>query len=327
MNLKKLPKIMLNLSFESSVSYDDIKYYSSLNEDELKDELFFNDKDDINSYNKKINFAIDYLQTSNKLKKAAYDLALKLKEDNICYAEIVVTPKLHMKEELSVETIINSVRNGFKAAEADKYNILIGVSKSETIDYFYELGNIYQKYKDDGVCGISIIGESLVKRIYDYKNIFNYLNENEIPFAFNCDSYDTPDEMLVLVKNNVKRIIGGLNSMIDFAVMGEAILKRVLFVEQIKPLIVNKELDSYMDDKIKNMLSSGANLAVSIHSLTIENCDLTLEFEHLINCQMFTEEEILKMNKNALIYSFLNVMDKQYLIEKIEKIKNSKKYQ
>ena len=45
-----------------------------------------------------------------------------------------------------------------------------------------------------------------------------------------------------------------LNSMIDFSVMGEAILKRILFVEQIKPLIVYKELDSYMDDKIKNGL-------------------------------------------------------------------------
>ena len=51
--------------------------------------------------------------------------------------------------------------------------------------------------------------------------------------------------------------------MIDFSVMAEAILKRILFVEQPKALIAKKELNNYMDDILKKMNEAGTLIAIS----------------------------------------------------------------
>ena len=310
MNLEKLPKIALNLNFESSVGYEDIKYYSSLQPDELDQILFVNSNDNAQIYAKRKNFALGQLQLPNKLKKAAYELALKLKKDNVIYAEIVVTPTLHINEGLSFENILYFIRQGFKEAEALNYKILLGALKNEKKDANIELINLYEQYKDDFVCGIAIVGESMANRIPDFKDFFDLLNEKQIPFSFDCGIFDTPEDIKFLIDNNVQRIVGGLNSMIDFSVMGEAVLKRIMFVEQPKALIAKKELASYLDDKLKNMASSGCIMAISIDSLTLENISIGEELSHIVDVQMFSLEDVLKMNKNALIYSFLDVAGK-----------------
>jgi adenosine deaminase len=310
MNFYKLPKVMLNVAFESSVNYDEMKHLSSLSYEELEYVLFANDKDDRNSYTIKKAFAIDELQTSSKIKKAAYELAMNLKNDNVIYAEVVVSPSLHMREGLTCEEIINAVRNGFKQAECEGFNILIGTFKNETMDLNLEIISTYEKYKNSGVCGIAFVGESIAKRVPDLKELFDLLNEKEIPFSFECGKYDTEEDIRHLIKRDVNRIVGGLNSMIDFTVMAEAILKRILFVEQPKALIAKRELANYMDDSLRKMSDSGGLLTISIDSLTIENISLSEELNHLTEVQMYKPEEIITMNRNALIYSFLGVGQK-----------------
>lgn len=325
MNLYKLPKIMLNIGFESSVNYDDMKHLSSLSYDELELVLFANDKDDRNSYTIKKAFAIDELQTSSQIKKGAYELALNLKNDNVIYAEVVVTPALHMKEGLTCEEIINAVKKGFKQAECDDFNILLGTFKNAEMAFNLEIISLYEKYKNDGVCGIAFIGESIAKRVHDLSDLIDKLNEKEIPFSFECGKYDTEEDIRYLVKRNVKRIVGGLNSMIDFSVMAEAILKRILFVERPKALIAKKELNNYMDDSLKKMTTSGGLLTISIDSLTIENISLSDELSHIRDVQMYNDNDIFIMNKNALIYSFLDIDKKTKYSMKISKFENSEK--
>ncbi len=322
MNYYKMPKIMLNLNFESSVNYDEIKRFSSLSYEELEDILFVNDKDDKNNYDKKKKFAIDELQTPNKIKKAAYELAINLKNDNVVYTELVVTPTLHTKEGLSYEDVLTYVKQGFIDADNKGFNIIIGIFKNEAMDINLELVSLYEKYKNDGVCGIAFIGDSISKRVPDLKEFFEYLNDKEIPYSFECGKYDTEEDIRHLVKRNVKRIVGGLNSMIDFSVMAEAIFKRILFVEQPKALIARKELKNYMDDILSKMDSAGALLAISIDSLTIENINLTDELTHLVDVQMFKPKDIIKMNRNALIYSFLDVAQRTKYSVKLSKFES-----
>ena len=323
MNFYKMPKIMLNLNFESSVNYDEMKHLTSLSYEELEQVLFVNNKDDRTSYSIKKAFAIDELQTPNKIKKAAYELAINLKNDNVVYAEIVVTPVLHIKEGLTFEDVIHYVKQGFLDAEYSGFNILLGTYKNEVMDVNLKLISLYEQYKNDGVCGIAFIGDSIAKRVPDLKDLFDLLNEKSIPYSFECGKYDTEEDIRHLIKRDVKRIVGGLNSMIDFSVMAEAILKRILFVEQPKALIAKKELNNYMDDILKNMNEAGTLLAISIDSLTIENISLTDELSHLNDVQMFSPNDIIKMNRNALIYSFLDVNQKSIYSVKLSKFESS----
>ncbi len=170
MDLERLPKIELHCHLDGSVRGEtilDIAIKENIeiptyNLDEIKNMMIAPlECSSLEEYLQRFHLPIAIMQSSESLKRIAFELFEDGAKENIKYMEVRFAPLLHIKNGLSVEEIIESVLMGIKTAEESygiKGNLILSFLRHMAPESIFEVIEVGKKYLGKGVVAVDLCG-------------------------------------------------------------------------------------------------------------------------------------------------------------------------
>ena len=315
--IKKLKKIELHLHLDGSVSLELASQLSGLSIDECKKKMQVSDDcESLTEYLEKFAFPISLMQTKENLKVIANDLVDRLERENVIYAEIKIAPMFHQKLGLTYDEIIESVLEGLNKNQNVKTNLILcmkrGLDKSANL----EIISLTEKYLNNGVCAIDLVGDEATYKLTDYIDLFKIIKEKNIPFTIHAGEVDMVDLPLA-IEIGAKRIGHGVKC-IDSKELINLIKEKNILLE-ICPTsnIQTKAFDLMKNHPVYDLYKNSINISINTDNMTVSNIDLNKEYYNLINSFNFKISDLEKINKNTVNYTFLSSIEKVKLLEKL----------
>lgn len=292
--LKLFPKVDLHIDFLGSITKDTI---SKLNDEdisrhELDDILDF---DSLKDYDKSRHMAIELLNSINNIKIATKDLIVKLKQDNLIYAEVFLNLDLFDKK-LKKEEILNTILEEIRNAELD-INIVLEVDTQIGPDAMYENLSLLYKYYNKGINGI-YVKKGKQENFDSYQALFDKLLKDKIDYIILLDSKLTNQNKEIYY--NAKRIIYNLME-IPTDNFKEVIKDNEIILEF--PITYQNYFNLY--DELTNhfvydLYKENLKVTFTTIDMTALDTDLLNEYCKLFNVFPFNLHDLVNINLSIL---------------------------
>lgn len=292
--LKLFPKVDLHIDFLGSITKETI---SKLNDtitsrQELDDILDFNSLKD---YDSGRYMAISLLNTLDNIKIATQDLIMKLKNDNLIYAEVFVNLDL-FNANLRKNEIIDCILEEIKKEKLE-INLVLEVDTQIDKEKMYEDLSLLYKYYNKGLNGI-YVKKNKQESFDSYKALFDKLLKDKIDYIILLDSKLTSQNKEIYY--NAKRIIYNLmeaptDNFLDIIRNNEIILEF--------PITYQNYFNLY-DDLTKhfvyNLYKENLKITFTTIDMTVLDTDLLNEYCKLFNAFPFNLHDLVNINLSIL---------------------------
>ncbi len=307
--IRNMPKVLLHIHLDGSISIPTLSKLSGLSNEEVKSKCVLTNNSEQGDYYSYIDFCNNYTQTKENLYIVSKDLVDNLVKENVIYAEVRLTPCMHMEKGLYFDDIISSVLAGLNSNPNIKVNLIICLMRGATKYMNSETLKYARKYLDRGVCGIDITGDELAYPLSLYSDFFKLATLEKIPFAIHAGDKSADDVYEALVLHS-KRISSGIKSTMDINLLRLVYYKKVM-LELCPTSNIMKKIVSDMSIHPANFfLHNNFNISINTNNMTVENTNITNEYMKLMETFNFTKEDFIKMNVNAIESSFLSKEEK-----------------
>lgn len=319
MNINNL--IELHLHLDGALSIDNCKKIAKIQNMDIPGDVEINnmmiakDCKDLNEFLTKFEFPLSLLQTTEGIKNAVKNLQDELLEQGIIYAEIRFAPQLHTREGLSQEEVVKAAIEGLKKP----YNLILCCMRGNNYGENIKTIELAKKYLNRGVCAIDLAGAEGLYPTKDYEDIFKYANELGIPFTIHAGEADGPISVYDAIRFGAKRIGHGVRSIEDSNLI--KLLKEKNITLEICPTsnICTSVYNEISDIPIKDFIDNGINITINTDDPIICNTNLRKELLLVKNTFNLTDEDLVKLQINAINASFASVEVKEKLIKEVLK--------
>ena len=274
---------------------------------------------DLNEFLTKFEFPLSLLQTTEGIKNAVKNLQEELIEQGIIYAEIRFAPQLHLNNGLNQEEVVNAAIEGLNSSNLRSNLILCCMRNKYNYDENMETIRIAKKYLGKGVCAVDLAGAEGLYPTKAFENIFKYAKELGIPFTIHAGETDGPSSVYDAISFGAKRIGHGVKSSEDPNLV-KLIANQGITLE-ICPTsnICTSVYDKISDIPIKYFIDNGVNITINTDDPAI--CNTNLKNELLLVKEAFnlTNDDIIKLQLNAINASFANEKTQEEIIKIINK--------
>lgn len=315
-DVKSMPKVELHCHLDGSVRVSTAAELLDCNETDLRYEMIAQNKcDNLSDYLTKFEIPIKVMQSKYALEKIAYDLTIDMKNDNVIYAEIRFAPLKHINEELTLIDVMESVFRGLKRTEL-KTNVILCMMRGDSIDDNKMVIDLAAEYLNNGVCAIDLAGDEAHYKTEEYKELFEYAKEKNIPFTIHAGEADSKDSIASALSFGTKRIGHGVRILEDEKLIKEVIDKDILLEICPTSNIQTRVINGYKEHPIKKIYDLGIKVSINTDNRTVSNTNLSREYQLLIDNLNITESELIDMNKMAIKHAFLSIEEKEKLMNK-----------
>ncbi len=317
-DIKKLKKIELHVHLDGSVSPKLASTLSKIDERVVRSKMEVSkNNSNLSDYLKKFEFSINLLKSKKNLQEVAYNLALRLRSDNIIYAEVRFAPLL-LKGNLSYDTIVETVLDGVRKVKGIKINLLLCLMRGASYEENLKTILTAKKYLNQGVGGIDLAGDEKKYPLSDYKKLFELARILKIPFTIHAGE-DSPRDIELAIKLGAKRIGHGVKIIGNPELIKKVKDNNILLEVCPTSNIQTKAFLEYKEHPIYKLYKEGVNLLVNTDNMTVSRITLSEEYKKLLKTFPFTIEDFKKINRNALNYAFLSSKEKLELLEELKK--------
>lgn len=316
--------VELHLHLDGALSIDNCKKIAKIQnidipgDVEISNMMIAKDCHNLNELLTKFEFPLSLLQTYEGIKNAVKNLQDELIEQGIIYAEIRFAPEFHTRKGLTQEEVVNAAIEGLNLSKL-KSNLILCCMRGNSLDKNIETVKLAKKYLDKGVCAIDLAGAEGIYPTKDYEDIFKYAKELEIPFTIHAGEADGPSSVYDAIRFGAKRIGHGVRSIEDFNLI--KLIKEKDITLEICPTsnICTAIYNKISDIPIKELLDNGINITINTDDPVI--CNTTLREDLLLvkNAFNLSDEDIIKLQLNAINASFASKEVKEEIIERIMK--------
>lgn len=132
------------------------------------------------------------MQTRQALVRVAAEAVEDLARDGVCYAEIRYAPEQHVAAGLTMDEVVESVRDGFaegeRTADAAGYPIVVRqlLTAMRHAARSMEIAELAVRYRDDGVVGFDIAGAEAGHPPTRHLGAFEYLQRENAQFTIHA---------------------------------------------------------------------------------------------------------------------------------------------
>lgn len=317
--------IELHLHLDGALSIDNCKKLAKLqNIDIPSDEEIYNmmtvsdSCHDLNEFLTKFEFPLSLLQTTEGIKNAVKNLQDELIEQGIIYAEIRFAPQLHLNKGLTQEEVVNAAIEGLNLSSLKSNLILCCMRGNNNHEENIETINLAKKYLDKGVCGIDLAGAESLYPTSNFEYIFKYATELEVPFTIHAGEASGANSVKDAILFGAKRIGHGVRSIEDPEVV--KLIKDKGITLEICPTsnICTSVYDNISNIPIRYFIDNGVKITINTDDPTICNTNLKNELKLVKEVFNLTEEDIIKMQINAVNASFASSEIKEELMKVIK---------
>jgi adenosine deaminase len=170
------------------------------------------------------------MQTAESLVRVAAECAEDLAADNVVYAEVRFAPELHVDEGLSLDTVVESVLEGFRiGSEGRGIRVGLLLTALRHAARSFEIAELAIRYRDAGVVGFDIAGAEAGFPPTRHLDAFQYMQRENGHFTIHAgEGFGLPSIWEALQWCGADRLGHGVRIVDDIAIIdGEPVLGRL----------------------------------------------------------------------------------------------------
>ena len=304
--IKKMPKTELHLHLDGSVGIETAMKLSGKTEKEVRNLMVAPDKcENLGDYLNRFDFPISLMQTRENLMAISKELADRLAEQNVMYAEIRFAPMFHTKNGLDYEEVVESVLEGLKQNQNIKTNLILCLMRGMGEAENYQTIDVAKQFLGKGVCAVDLAGDEANYPVEEFAEFFEYATKSNVPYTIHSGEAGPASEVRRSIELGAKRIGHGIHSVQDIDVTKLVRDKKVLLEVCPTSNVQTNAISDFKSHPIKKLYDAGIVVSVNTDNATVSNVSLTEEYEKLAETFHFTEKDFEKMNLYALDKAFV----------------------
>ena len=306
--------VELHLHLDGALSIDNCRKLAKLqnidipeNDDELRNILMVSkDCHDLNEFLTKFEFPLTLLQTKEGIRESIKNLQDELIEEGLVYAEIRFAPQLHTNKGLTQEKVVLAAIEGLKLSRLKCNLILCCMRGNDNKDANMETVKLAKKYLGKGICAIDLAGAEGLYPTKDFEDVFKLAKELEVPFTIHAGEADGPSSVSDAIRFGAKRIGHGVRSIEDANVIKSIIDNNITLEICPTSNICTSVYKSIKDMPIKYFIDNGINITINTDDPTVCNTKLKDELIKVKEAFNLSDDDIIKLELNAIKASFAN---------------------
>ncbi len=159
-------------------------------------------------------FFYDIAQDRDFLHDEAVLLAKRASKEGLIYLETRFGPHLFASPTVSAEDATKAVIDGLKTDKTTPIRLILCVMRNSPPKYVEELIALYEKYHNDGVCGIDLAGDESLFACEEYAPLFDRAKALKIPVTIHAGEAAGPESVLQALDTfHARRIGHGIRSL------------------------------------------------------------------------------------------------------------------
>lgn len=267
----------------------------------------------LNDYLKCFDLPLMVLQSCYGVDELMFQLTLDLYNQGLDYAEIRFAPQLSTNNGVSQENIVLAAINGknraLKTINNTKFDvdiILCCMRGDNNYNENFETIELTKKYLHKGVVAADLAGAEALFPTKNFKDIFLYASNNNIPFTIHAGEADSAESIKCAIDFGAKRIGHGVRLFEDKELL-EMVKKKNICLEMCPTSNVQtKAVKCIEEHPIKLYLDYGIKVTVNTDNMTVSNTTLSKEFDLIQKTFGLSQSQINILHDNAKGACFKN---------------------
>ena len=253
-------------------------------------------------YIKYFDDAIAVMQTEEALERIAYELCVDSAAENIDYLEVRWAPRLHLREGLTIEEVIDSVLRGLEAGPIVAVAIVCAM-RQHTPDENVALARVAGSFAGRGVVGFDLAGDEVRYPASRQRSAFEAARSAGLHLTCHAGEAGEPSNVEEALDLGVERIAHGVIGARD-----PQIVERVRHAGIVLDMCPTanwkcKAVQSLAAHPLPGLVRAGVRCTISTDSRTVADTTLTHEFELMAGIGM-TDNELRQCNTTAYEAAF-----------------------
>ncbi len=313
---ESLKKVELHVHLDGSLNPERVSRWTRRDLKDVKKDLILDTKGNLGHYLEMFSYPISLLQTKTRLIDAGEALCNDLIEDGVIYAEIRFDPLSHIEKGLQIDEVVEYVLEGIRKTNL-KCNLILCMKRERDEDSNKKVIDVAKRFITKGVVAIDLAGDEELYPLKNFKNLFEYAKEQDIPFVIHAGEAAGPEEIKTAISYGAKRIGHGISAIKSFEVMEKLKKKDIPLEVCVSSNMTLNLFDSYTLHPIARLIDSGVPVTINTDNRTVVNTTLTDEYNNLNKYFGLGVLDFNRMNTCAIEHSFLSREEKKELLKKI----------
>ena len=248
-------------------------------------------------YIKYFDDAIAVMQTEAALERIAYELCVDSAAENIDYLEVRWAPRLHVREGLNIEQVIDAVLSGIHSGPIEAVAIICAMRQDDPFDNV-DLARTAGSFAGRGVVGFDLAGDEVRYPAAPQRPAFDAARAAGLRLTCHAGEAGDPSSVEEALNLGVERIAHGVIGARD-----PDIVERVRSEGVVLDLCPTanwkcKAVPSLAEHPLPRLVRAGVRCTLSTDSRTVADTTLSHEFE-LASGMGMTDDELRRCNAVA----------------------------
>ena len=318
--------IDLHLHLDGSLSLSSVRELARMQEMplEMSDEALLGtlrvdpECRDLNQYLEKFHFPCSLLQREDALTAAVANLRKELKDQGLRYAEIRFAPQLHLLQGLNQRQVIRAAVEGLKPDGVSANLILCCMRGERNHEKNLETVRLAAEFLNRGVCAVDLAGAEALFPTEAFEKEFQMARELGVPYTIHAGEAAGPESVYTALDFGARRLGHGIRSVED-----PDLLKRLAEAGITLELCPTSNLNtnifpSMKDYPLPQLLEAGVRVTINTDNTMVSGVTLESEWEKITSTFHLTDDQILKLQKNAVEASFASPEVKISLLAELD---------
>lgn len=258
-------------------------------------------------YLEKFDLPLKGLQTQSGLYQAGVDFIKSSAEQKLDYVEVRFAPLLSCQEGLDCKKVVESVLSGLEEGRklyGVDYGVITCAMRHHSEEDNLAMFRCAREFLGEGVCGADLAGNEAAFPMKLFFNLFEQVKKMNLPFTIHAGECGDARNIRDAVWCGAKRIGHGI------AMSGHEDIIRFCNEQRIgieMCPISNLQTKAVFDVKkypMKEFLSRNLLVTINTDNRTVSQTSLEKEIEFVKLYADITEDDIIKMSKNAIEVAF-----------------------
>jgi adenosine deaminase len=246
--------------------------------------------------------AIAVMQTGAALERVAYEMCVDASAENIDYLEVRWAPRLHLRDGLTVEQVIEAVLRGLSTAPITAVAIVCAM-RHHTVEDNNDLARIAGTFAGRGVVGFDLAGDEARYRAEPHRPAFETARSAGLHLTCHAGEAGEPASVEEALSLGVERIAHGVIGARDAGVV-ERIRREGVVLDMCPTANWKcKAVPALAEHPLPRLVREAVRCTISTDSRTVADTTLTREYELMSEMGM-TDEELARCNETAYAAKF-----------------------
>lgn len=304
----QLPKIDLHCHLDGSLS---LGLVSSLlgREVQLEELQAADDCKSLAEYLQKFDLPLQCFQTAEGLRRGGYDFIEQVAAENVKYIEVRFAPQLSDKKGLNCSDVIENVLRGLEEGKQHfgvDYRVIVCGMRHRPEENNYAMFCAASEFIGKGVCAFDLAGDEASFPTTQFYSLYERVKKFGVPLTMHAGECGSVDNIVTSIEYGAKRIGHGI-AMRGVKEVQQLCKEKKVGIE-VCPIsnLQTKAVPKGIVHPIREFLDAGLLVTLNTDNRTVSNTSLTREMEHVQNAYGVTDEEIIRMQKNAIEVAFVD---------------------